>query len=321
MSGGGQLAAGGPRVAVVIPCYNHAHYLPEAVGSVLAQGERRWELIIVDDGSPDDTAAVAEGLIRANPGRAIRLLRQPNRGLAASRNAGIAAATAPYVVPLDADDMLEPQFIAATAAVLDVRPEAGFVYTQAQRFGAETTMLRPEPYRLKRLRSHCTLLPATLIRRAAWAAVGGFSADPALRGYEDWAFWVALGAAGWRGELLPRPLLRYRRAAGSMVTGAQRRDLELRAAIIARHPELYEPGFVAWAGAVLAEAARGGGAIASPIGWLAAFARFNLLVARHAPDLLPTTLLRPIFWRLPIGWQGRARPLIRALRPPRWGVT
>jgi glycosyltransferase involved in cell wall biosynthesis len=300
---------------VVVPCYNHARYLPEAVASVLAQTEPRWELIVVDDGSPDDTAAVAAALIRAHPGRAIRLLRQPNRGLAASRNAGIAAATAPYVLPLDADDALEPEFLAATAAALDDRPALGFVYTQARRFGAEATLLRPEPYDLGRLRNHCTLLPASLVRRAAWAAGGGFCEHPALRqGYEDWDFWLALGAAGWGGALLGRPLLRYRRAGGSMVTGAQRRDLELRAAIIARHAGLYERGFVAWAAQVLAEAAPGGWAIRSPARWLAAFAAFNLLIARYAPGLLPVTLLRPIFWRLPIGWQGRLRPLLARVK-------
>lgn len=304
-----------PRAAVVIPCHNHARYLPEAVAGVLAQREPRWELVIVDDGSPDDTAAVAESLIAANPGRAISLLRQTNRGLAAARNAGIRATAAPYVVALDADDVLEPEFLAATAAVLDARPEVGFVYTQVRRFGAEATLHRPEPYDLGRLRNHCTLLPATLIRRVAWASVGGFSESPALRGYEDWEHWVALGAAGWQGELVERPLLRYRRAEGSMVTGAQRRDLELRAAIIARHATLYEPGFVAWAEWVLGMCA--GGAIRSPLGWLAAFARFNLLVARHAPGLLPTTLLRPIYWRLPIRLQGLARPLTARLRPRR----
>lgn len=307
-----------PRVTVAIPCYKQARYLPEAVASVIAQSEPRWELVIVDDGSPDDTAAVAAELIAAHPGRAIRLVRQQNRGLAAARNAGIAAGAAPYVLPLDADDMLEPEFLAATAAVLDARPEVGFVYTQVRRFGAETSLHRPEPYDLGRLRNHCTLLPATLIRRAAWAAVGGFSEDPALRGYEDWEHWVALGAAGWKGALVARPLLRYRRAAGSMVTGAQRRDLELRAAIIARHPELYEPGFVAWAERVLAQARDG--AIPTARGRLSAFARFNLLVARHTPGLLPTTLLRPLFWRMPIGWQGRVRPLIGRLRRGREGV-
>lgn len=297
-----------PRVTVVIPCYRQARFLPEAVASVLAQSEPRWELVIVDDGSPDDTAAVAERLIAAHPERAIRLVRQANRGLAAARNAGIAAGEAPYVLPLDADDMLEPEFLAATAAVLDARPEVGFVYTQVRRFGAEMTLHRPEPFDLGRLRNHCTLKPASLFRRVAWARVGGFRET--MTGYEDWDFWLALGAGGWQGALVERPLLRYRRLAGSMVSNAQRHDLELRAAIVARHAELYEPGFVRWAEHVLAQARRGGGVIPTPLAWLTAFARFNLLVARHTPNLLPTTLLRPLFWRLPIGWQGRLRPLI-----------
>src|SRR5437588_84363 len=84
-------ASSQPRVGVVIPCYNHARYLPEAVGSVVGQSFGDWEAIVVDDGSTDHTTLVAGQLIAAYPGRSIRLLRQPNRGTGASRNAGIAA--------------------------------------------------------------------------------------------------------------------------------------------------------------------------------------------------------------------------------------
>jgi glycosyltransferase involved in cell wall biosynthesis len=297
-----------PRVSVVMPCYNQARYLPDAVASVVAQSEPRWELVIVDDGSADDSATVAAELIARYPGRDIRLIRQPNCGPSASRNAGVRAARAPYLLNLDADDLIEPEMLATTAAILDARPEVGFVYTQAWRFGGEESLLRPEPFDLDRLRSHCTLLSASLFRRVAWEQAGGFCEG--MRGYEDWDFWVALAAAGWRGELVQTPLMRYRRAAGTSVGGAQRRDLELRATIIGRHPQLYEPGLVAWAAQVRALAARGGGRIESPLLWLDAFVRFNLLVARHTPDLLPRTLLRPLFWRLPTIWQGRLRWLI-----------
>ena len=74
-----------PRVSVIIPCYNHGRYLPEAVASVVAQTFGDWELIIVDDGSTDDSAAVAEQLIARHPQQRMRLLRQANQGLSASR--------------------------------------------------------------------------------------------------------------------------------------------------------------------------------------------------------------------------------------------
>ena len=92
-----------PVVSVVIPCYRQAHFLPDAIESVLAQTYPHFEIIVVDDGSPDDTRAVAGRY----PG--VRCLRQRNRGLSAARNAGLAASIGTYVVFLDADDRLTPE--------------------------------------------------------------------------------------------------------------------------------------------------------------------------------------------------------------------
>ncbi|MDW8146902.1 MAG: glycosyltransferase family A protein [Roseiflexaceae bacterium] len=170
------------RVSVVIPCYNQARFLPEAVASVVAQTFTDWEIIIVDDGSPDDTAAVAQRLIAAYPDRRIRLIRQENRGLAEARNAGIRVARAPYILPLDADDMIEPEMLALTVAALDTHPDVGFVYTDVRRFGAENNILHTLPYSLERLRFENMMMPATLFRREAWEQVGGFHAFSPVQG-------------------------------------------------------------------------------------------------------------------------------------------
>ena len=93
-----------PAVSVIIPCYNHAHYLCRAVQSVLAQTYADWEAIIVDDGSTDNTREVAT---RFSDPR-VRYIYQENRGLSAARNTGISAAQGSYLAFLDADDELEP---------------------------------------------------------------------------------------------------------------------------------------------------------------------------------------------------------------------
>jgi glycosyltransferase involved in cell wall biosynthesis len=300
-----------PRVSVIIPCYNHAHYLPDAVASVVAQTFADWEAIIVDDGSPDDTAAVAAELIARHPAHAIRLLRQPNQGLGASRNNAIRAARGEYILPLDADDAVEPAMLAQTVAVLDARPEVGFVYTDVRRFGGESSILRCEDYRLDRLRFDCLLMTATLFRKRAWAGTVGFRED--IR-YEDWDFWLSLAEAGWQGWHIPQPLMRYRRAASGMLGGAQRHDLELRARIMLNHPRLYEPDILAWATRVCSPGAQQDGALRSPALWLRAFAGYARLIARYQPRLLPRVLLRPLFWRLPVRQQGLVRRLARLAR-------
>lgn len=302
-----------PRVSVVIPCYNQARFLPEAVASIVAQSMTDWEILIVDDGSPDDTAAVAERLIAAHPGRRITLIRQTNSGPGASRNAAIRQALGTYVLPLDADDTVAPTLLAEAAAVLDARPEVGFVYADVQRFGEEHTVLRTMPYSLERLRFDCLMMPETLFRRAAWAHVGGFNETPAFR-YEDWDFWLRLAAAGWQGHHIARPLVRYRRiASGSRLSAGRRNDLELRAQIMRNHAALYEPAFASWAARVLSPAWSRDGQLRSRAHWLAAQAWYCALIARYQPRMLPKALLRPIFWRIPVQRQGRLRGVIRRL--------
>ncbi len=298
-----------PRVSVVIPCYRQARFLSEAVASVVAQTFTDWEIVIVDDGSPDDTAVVAQLLIAAHPDRRIRLIRQENRGLAEARNAGIRVARAPYILPLDADDMLEPEMLAQTVAALDAHPEVGFVYTDVRRFGAENNILRTQPYSLNRLRFQNMMMPATLFRRRAWEQVGGFRMVKPVQGCEDWDFWISLAEAGWEGMYIAQPLLRYRRTAGSMVSTVRRYNLELRAHIFLNHRRLYEPDVLAWAQRVVSPAWSVEGKLRSPWRWLLAYLGYLALIRRYYPALLLSSLVRPIFWRLPIPWQGRLREL------------
>src|ERR1700690_1616126 len=113
-------------VAVVIPCFNYGRYLTEAVESVIAQTLRPDEIVIVDDGSTDDSRDVAQELISAHAAVPIRLMARPHSGSAgATRNAGIETTTAEYVLCLDADDRLDPGFLQACVAALDLNPRAG----------------------------------------------------------------------------------------------------------------------------------------------------------------------------------------------------
>jgi GT2 family glycosyltransferase len=229
-----------PTVSVVIPCYGQAEYLPEAVASVVGQTFADWELTIVDDGSPDETAAVAADLIARHPSHRIRLIRQANRGLAPARNAGIEASKGRYLLPLDADDMLAPSFLERTVALLEASPSLAIAYTDHERFGESTaTVANPE--------FSAFLVPATnllnycsLFRREVWEAVGGYNPNMKL-GYEDWDFWVGAVERGYRGARIPEPLLRYRIRSGSMITTAVQHDADLRRQMRANHPRLYRP--------------------------------------------------------------------------------
>ncbi len=131
-----------PAVSVVIPCFNQGHYLREALESVLAQTDRPAEIVVVDDGSTDDTAAVARGY------SGVRCIQQPNRGLASARNAGAAHTTGEHVVFLDADDRLRPDALAIGARELMRHPTSALVWGRCVRIderGRQLPTVPPPP--------------------------------------------------------------------------------------------------------------------------------------------------------------------------------
>lgn len=112
-----------PLFSIVIPCCNYGHWLERSVNSVLAQAGDDWDLLVIDDGSTDTTAQVAQGLLARHPGR-LRLLSQPNRGAAATRNRGLDETRGRYLIFLDADDELTPEALDAYRALLAHNPAA-----------------------------------------------------------------------------------------------------------------------------------------------------------------------------------------------------
>lgn len=197
------------RVSVVIPCFNHAQYLHESVGSVIAQSFQDFEIIIVDDGSTDETVTVANDLIQANPDIQIRLISQPNSGQPAiARNRGISEAIGEYILPLDADDRISGDMLKECVSLLDSRSDIGIVYTDRQDFGDSCETVIAQDYDFLALRYANQISYCALFRRNIWLQVGGYKTN--VKGCEDWDFWVAAGLGGYRGHRIPKPLFEYR---------------------------------------------------------------------------------------------------------------
>ena len=209
------------RVSLIIATFNHARFLDAAIDSALAQTLGAVDVIVVDDGSTDDTPAV----LARYAGR-VRVLRQPNRGLAAARNA--------YVAFLDADDVMAPTKLAAQLEVLERSPTIGWTYcdvlietvatrttvTASERFGygarALDGWLFPELI-------HGNFIPAIapMIRRTALDAVGGF--DERLTALEDWDMWLRLSLLA-EARYTPAVLVTYRIRPGGMSEDRARMD-------------------------------------------------------------------------------------------------
>jgi glycosyltransferase involved in cell wall biosynthesis len=223
-------------VSIVIPAYNPTSYLLEAIASASAQTHPNVEIVLVNDGTdkPESLAVLEQASRLVNA-----YVEQPNRGLGAARNAGFRVTHGEYVVPLDADDLLEAAYVAQCLTALR-DSNAAFAYTDFQVFGTEAYQERAGEYNLYRLLDRNYLTYAALIRKHDWENSGGYDETLKCFGYEDWEFWLRLGARHRFGRYVPKSLFRYRKHGTSLYDSARARHQDFAAYIRSLHPELYE---------------------------------------------------------------------------------
>lgn len=241
-------------MSVIVTCYNYGRYLGHALDSVSAQTFRDFELIVVNDGSTDDSERVAAAFIAANPQLSARLVNQENSGQPAlARNRGIEEATGDLIVCLDADDMIGPMYLAEGVRTLARQPGVAIAYPEVMPFSDDHATRWPgTDYDAAELIQRNILPYCAMYRRRAWLDIGGYRTN--VRGYEDWDFWIACAAGGHYGQRIPLPLLFYRSHGTGVYASTDSCDLRLRAQIVANNPSCYRAITVAWAHALLDEA-------------------------------------------------------------------
>ncbi|HEY3186162.1 MAG TPA: glycosyltransferase family A protein, partial [Solirubrobacteraceae bacterium] len=228
----------GPRVSIVVPVYNAGGYLAQALATAVAQSYGDVEVVVVDDGSTDTRTLEILAAHAGRPG--VHLHRTPNQGTPGARNLAIEHARGEYILPLDADDYLDPDFLAKTVPLLDDEPSIGVVHTWVGLVGGHRGVWRTT-FSLNELLTRCTLHVTALYRRAVWADVGGYDRS-FVDGAEDWDFWLSAAARGWQGRVVPEVLAYYRRtdASRERVARAPGVSGRLMRAIVAKHRALYE---------------------------------------------------------------------------------
>lgn len=207
-----------PLVSVLLPVRNGASWLGEALASIQGQTLADFELIVVDDGSTDASAAIAAEHARSDP--RIRLVRGPAEGISAALNAGLACCRAPFIARMDADDIALPQRLERQLAAIEQDPGLGAVGCQVEIFPREgmsenllayeawlNSLTSPERIERECLVESPLVHPAAFIRAEALREVGGWR----TRGWpEDYDLWLALLRRGWRLDNVPEVLLRWR---------------------------------------------------------------------------------------------------------------
>jgi len=216
------------RVSVIVPAYNAAVYLPHAIDSVLAQTYPNWEIVIVDDGSADDTRAVADSY-RSKLQDKLQYIYQPNRGLPAARNAGIRAARGEFIALLDADDVWLPHRLERGIAVMDADPGAGLVHARVVRInpqGSITGQLKVKPKCMSgsiarhvyTRRAHI-VCPTVMFRKSCLQTAGWF--DETMQATEDRDLWFRI-ALRYRVVYINEVLAYYRLSPSSMTSNLDR---------------------------------------------------------------------------------------------------
>ena len=217
-----------PTFSVIMPAYATGPYIEEAIRSVLAQTRRDWQLVVVDDGSPDDLAERVEKFT-ADP--RVVLIRQENGGVAAARNTALAAAEGAWLIMLDSDDLIEPDYMARMAQLIDENPGVSLITPDARlvdeagadlgRRYSQMSAIPPalsEDEALERLLDHNIFIPMSAARRSVVDELGGW--DTNLNSIEDYDLWFRLAAAGHRCMITREPLAVYRVRAGSITRDA-----------------------------------------------------------------------------------------------------
>ena len=228
------------KVSVIIPCFNHGEFLPEAVASVISMNRDDVELLVVDDGSTDDRTRKEMDTLEA---KGVHVIRQENKGLSAARNAGISASQAKYILPLDADNHIRPAYVDHGVGILDTQPQVGVVYGDAEFIGIRTGRWNVGSFSPARLLDSNYIDACAVYRRSVWEQNGGYD-ERMLNGFEDWDFWLGAYERAWQFAYVPEVLFDYRKAHESMLTRVWHLREQVAQFVAAKHGPLYRQAWL-----------------------------------------------------------------------------
>ncbi|MFQ6601622.1 glycosyltransferase family 2 protein [Flavobacterium sp. C3NV] len=177
------------KVSIIVPCYNQAQYLDEALQSVLDQTYKNWECIIINDGSPDNTMEIAENWIAKD--KRFKYYYQENAGVSSARNLGITNALGEYILPIDGDDKIAKDYINHAIEAFEKDISLKVVYCKAEKFGDENGEWKLPPFSLQSLALDNMIFCSALYKKTDWERVEGYD-NRMLDGLEDWEFWIAI---------------------------------------------------------------------------------------------------------------------------------
>lgn len=208
------------KISIIITCYNLGVYLEDAIFSIIAYNAYEdLEIILVNDGSTDELTNIALQKISVlYP--FVFILNQHNQGLAKARNNGIKLAKGKYIIPLDADNKLRPEFIQKTIEILDTEENIDVVFGNAQFFGNKNTLWKVKPFNISEMVLNNYIDACAGYRKSLWETLGGYDENMPIMGFEDWDLWLRMSTNGAQFKYVDEVFFDYRVRNNSMLSEA-----------------------------------------------------------------------------------------------------
>ncbi len=227
-------------ISIIVPCYMKDNYLAETLDSVIAQTYTKWECIIINDGSPDNTEVIARQY--CNLDNRFHYLSQHNYGLSTSRNNGINASSGEFILPLDADDTIGKTYLEKAITYFNAHPNTKLVYCKARKFGVENGIWELPPYNYDTLLWSNCLFCTSMYRRSDYDKTSGYNSNMKY-GLEDWDFWLSLLKKDDIVYKIDDTLFFYRTTPDSMVKRISDNTTIMHRQLVTNHPDIYSQYF------------------------------------------------------------------------------
>jgi len=227
-------------ISVIIPCYNDAQYIEQAVQSALNQTYSNIEVIIVDDGSNAETKVVLKRL----ESKITKLITQENQGQSKARNVGIREAKGDYILTLDSDDFFENTFCEKAIELFLNKSETKIVSCHTKLLFEDGSSIIYETLggNIESFLCKNHALGSSMFKKEDWSVCGGYD-ETMKQGYEDWEFYIRLLENGGNAAIIPEPLYNYRKRRNTTTDKADKIKYELLKYIFSKHLELYKNNF------------------------------------------------------------------------------
>jgi len=212
-------------ISIIIPCYNQGVYIDEALHSIQQCDDKSlYEIIIVNDGSTEENTL---NKLKELSAKGFTIVNQTNKGLGAARNAGIKIAIGKYILPLDCDNKIKPEYIYEGINLLDGDSSLDAVYSDAEYFGEKAGKWESGEFNLQRLMIENYIDACAIFRKSTWEKIGGYDEKMPVMGYEDWDLWLRIAFQNGKFAYINQMLFYYRYSSKSMIHTLQKDKLSM----------------------------------------------------------------------------------------------